>query len=121
MSLLTDTLKPSMMNSRLSVLANRALCVGIPVIYMVSVVASGGHTMLTYGTDGIFLVQNTVHLTAHFGGGFFSKNLHDRQNKQRTFSLNKIFSHLILLLLIFFPLSNCLTRTFFPFSKTIFT
>ena len=43
--------------------------------------------------------------------GLFSKNIHDRQKKQHTFSLNKLCSHYILLLLVFFPLSNCSTRT----------
>ena len=50
----------------------------------------------------------------------FSKNLHDRQNKQRTFPLNKICSHLILLMLVFFPLNNCLPRTVFSPSRNHF-
>ena len=41
------------------------MCGVIPVMSMVSVVASHGHTMRTYGADGIFLVQKTVHLTSH--------------------------------------------------------
>ena len=70
---------------------------------MVSVVAFNGRTVRTYGADGIFLVQKTVHLTTHFGEVLFSKNLHDRQKKQCKFSLNKICSHLILLLPVLFP------------------
>ena len=73
MYLVTDTLKSSMMHLRLSFLASRLVCGGILVITMVSVVASDGHTVRTYGADGIFLVPKTVHLTAHFGEGFFSK------------------------------------------------
>ena len=91
-----------MMYLRLSVLKSRVVCGGIPVMYIFSVVDFYGHTVRTYGAEAIFLVQKTVHLTAHFGEGLFSKNIHDRQKKQRTFSLNKIFSHLILLMLVLF-------------------
>ena len=62
-----------MMHLRLSVLASRVVCGGIPVMSMVPVLASDGHIMCTYGADGIFSIQKTVHLTAHFGEGFFSK------------------------------------------------
>ena len=62
-----------MMHLRLSVLSIRLVCEGIPVMSMVSAVASYGHTVRTYGADGIYLVQKTVHPTAHFGEGFFSK------------------------------------------------
>ena len=62
-----------MMHLKLSVLASRVVCGGIPVIYMVSVVAFDGPTVRTYGADRIFLVQKTVHLTAHFCEGFFKK------------------------------------------------
>ena len=98
-----------MMYLRLSVLASRVLCGGIPVISMVSVVDYDGCTLRTYGADGIIMIQKNVHLTAHFGDSFFSKNLYDRQKKQRTFSLHKIFSYLILIPLVFFTLSNWLT------------
>ena len=85
MSLVTDNLKHTMMNLRLSVLACRVVCGGIPVMYMFSEVDFDGHTVRTYGAEGIFLVQKTVHLTSHFGKGLFSKNLHDRQKKQCKF------------------------------------
>ena len=110
-----------MIHLRLSVLASRVVYGGIPVMSIVLVVASDGHTLQTYGADWIFLVQKTVHITAHFGEGLFSKNIHARQKKQHTFSLNKICSHLILLILVFFPLSNCLTRTVFFLITIIFT
>ena len=113
MSLVTDTLKYSMMHLRLSLLASRMVCGGTPVMSMVPVVVSYGHTLRTYAADGILLAQKTVHLTAQFGEGLFSKNIHDIQKKQHTYSLNKICSHLILLLLVLFPLSDCLTRTVF--------
>ena len=91
------------------------VCGDIPVISMVSVVPPHGHTIRTYGADGIFLVQKLCILLHTFVLGFFSKNIHDRQNKQHTFSLNKIYNHLILLLMVLCSLSNCLTRTvFFP-------
>ena len=63
---------------------------------------------------GIF-GPKTVHLTAHIWLRLIFKIIHDRQKKQHTFSFNKTFSYLVLLLLVLFPLSNCLTRTvFFP-------
>ena len=65
MSLVTDTLKSSMVHFKLSILSSRVVCGGIPVMSMVLVVASNGPTMHTYGDDGICLVQKTVHLTAH--------------------------------------------------------
>ena len=65
MPLLTDTLKHSMMHLRLSILASRVVCGSIPDMSMVSVVASHGHTVRTYSADGMFLVQKTVHITAH--------------------------------------------------------
>ena len=68
-----------MMHLRLSFLASRVVCGGISVISMVSVVASDGHTVLTYGVDGIFLFQKYVHLTAHFGEGFFKKIMIDKR------------------------------------------
>ena len=73
MSLVKDDVKSSMMHLMISVLASRVVYGGIPVMSMVSVVASDGHTMRTYGADGKFLVPKTVHLTAHFGECFFSK------------------------------------------------
>ena len=60
-------------------------------------------------------------LTAHFGEGLFSKNLHDIQKKQRKISLNKIFYHLIFLMLVLFPASNCLTRTVLSLLTIILT
>ena len=99
------------MHLRLSILESRVVCGGIPVMSMVSVVASNGHTVRTYAADGIFLVQKTVHLSAQVLWRDLSKILHDRQKKQCTFSLNKICSHLILVLLVFFPLSNFLNWT----------
>ena len=82
---------------------------------MVSVVAFHGNTLRTYADDGIFLVPKVCILLHTFDEGLFSKNIHDRQKKQHTFSLNKMCSHSILLLLVFFPLSNCLNQTvFFP-------
>ena len=57
MSLVTDTLKYSMMHIRISDLSSRVVCGGIPVMSMLSVVASDGHTVRTYGADGIFLVE----------------------------------------------------------------
>ena len=61
---MTDTLKYSMMHLRLSVLASRVVCGGIPVVSMVSVVDYCGHTVRTYGADGVFLVQK-LYLTVH--------------------------------------------------------
>ena len=54
---MTDTLKSSMMHLRLSVLESRVVCGGITVMPMVSVVASDGHSVRTYGADGIFWCQ----------------------------------------------------------------
>ena len=103
------------MHLRLSVSSTRVVCGGIPVMPMESVVASHGHTVRIYGADGIFLVQETGHLTAHVWWRLIFKNLHDRQKKQHIFSLNKICYNLISLLMVLFPLSNCLTWTvFFP-------
>ena len=65
MYIVTDTLKYSMVNLRLSILASRVVCGGITIIYMVSVVAYHGHTVHTYGSDEIFSVQKTLHFTAH--------------------------------------------------------
>ena len=65
MSLVIDTLKSSIMYLSLLTLETRVVCGGIPVMYMVSVVASHGNTVRTYGSDGILLVYNNVHLTAH--------------------------------------------------------
>ena len=54
-------------------MAIRVMCGGITVMSMVSVVDSNGSTVRTYGDDGMSLVQKTVHLTAQFGEGLFSK------------------------------------------------
>ena len=109
------------MHLRLSVLASRVVCGGIPVMSMVSVVASHGNTLRTYAADGIFLVPKVCILLHTFDEGFFSKNIHDRQKKQHTFLLNKICPHLILLLLVLFPLSDCLTQNEFFLFKIILT
>ena len=86
------------------------VCEGTPVMSMVSLVASHGSSVRTHGADDIFLGGKLCILLYMFDEGFFSKDLHDRQNKQPTFLLNKIFSLLIFLLLVFFTLSNCLTQ-----------
>ena len=93
---------------------------GIPVISMVSLAASYVHMMRTYGADGVFLVEILCILLHKFDEVFFSQIIQDRQSNQRISSLNKICSHLILLMLIFFPLSNCLTRTVFFLSSNHF-
>ena len=57
-SLVTDTLRSWIIHLRISILASRVVCGGIPVMSMVSVVSSHGHTVRTYAADRIFLVQN---------------------------------------------------------------
>ena len=57
---------------------------------MVPVVDYYDHTLRIYAADGILLAQKTVHLTAQFGEGLFSKNIHDIQKKQHTYSLNNL-------------------------------
>ena len=121
MSLVTDTLQSSIMHLSLSISETRVVCGGIPFISMVSVVASHGHHVRTYGADGIFLVKKLCILPNTFDEGFFSKNLHDRQKRQRTFSLNKICYHLVLLLMTFFPLSNFELELFYLLLAIILT
>ena len=109
MSLVTDTLKSSMAHFKISIPSSRVVCGGIPVMSIVPVVASNRPTMHTYGDDGICLVQkNCASYCTRLMKASYKKNQY-RQKKQHTFSFNRICSHLILLMLVFFPLSNCLT------------
>ena len=71
-------------------------------------------------TMGYFWSKKLCILPHTFDEGLFKKNIHDWQKKQRTFSLNKIWYHLIFLILSLFPLSNYLARNVFFTSRNNF-
>ena len=63
-----------MIHLRLLILASRVVCGGIPIMSMVSILASHGHTVCTYGADGVFLVKKMCILPHTFDEELFSKN-----------------------------------------------